>query len=87
MEAYGEFARVYDIFMDNVDYEAWASYLTESLKEYGVGDGLVLELGCGTGTMTELLADAHQELNHQSTRITVSLCLILKHVRLSKTGS
>lgn len=62
MEAYGEFARVYDIFMDNVDYEAWASYLTESLKEYGIGDGLVLELGCGTGTMTEFLADAGYDM-------------------------
>ena len=29
----------------------------------------------------------HQELNHQSTLITVSLCLILKHVRLLKMGS
>lgn len=56
MEAYGEFARVYDIFMDNVDYEAWAAYLGERLKEYGICDGLILELGCGTGTMTELLA-------------------------------
>lgn len=62
MEAYGEFARVYDIFMDNVDYEDWASYLTESLKEYGIGDGLVLELGCGTGTMTEFLADAGYDM-------------------------
>ena len=56
MEAYGEFARVYDMFMDNVDYEAWCGYLEDRLKEYGISDGLVLELGCGTGTMTELLA-------------------------------
>lgn len=62
MEAYGEFARVYDIFMDNVDYEAWASYLTKSLKEYGICDGLVLELGCGTGTMTELLAESGYDM-------------------------
>lgn len=62
MEAYGEFARVYDIFMDNVDYDAWASYLTKSLKEYGVCDGLVLELGCGTGTMTELLAESGYDM-------------------------
>ena len=54
--AYGDFAKVYDMFMDNVDYEAWCGYLTERLREYGVEDGLVLELGCGTGTMTEMLA-------------------------------
>ena len=56
MEAYGDFARVYDMFMDNIPYEAWCRYLTELLEEYGVQDGLVLELGCGTGSMTELLA-------------------------------
>ncbi|MBE5902278.1 MAG: class I SAM-dependent methyltransferase [Lachnospiraceae bacterium] len=56
MEAYTGFAEVYDIFMDNVPYEKWAAYLTELLKEYGVEDGLVCELGCGTGKMTELLS-------------------------------
>ncbi len=34
-----------------------AEYLHGLLKEYGINDGLVLDLGCGTGTMTELLAD------------------------------
>lgn len=62
MEAYGEFAKVYDMFMDNLNYEDWGSYLIERLKEYGIEDGLVLELGCGTGTMTELLADAGYDM-------------------------
>ena len=61
-QAYGEFARVYDMFQDNIDYEAWASYLKDRLLEYGVKDGLVLDLGCGTGTMTELLADAGYDM-------------------------
>lgn len=56
MEAYTSFAAVYDTFMDNVPYEEWASYLRELLREYRIEDGLVLDLGCGTGTMTELLA-------------------------------
>ena len=56
MDAYTSFAAVYDTFMDNIPYEEWKSYLKELLKEYGVQDGLVLDLGCGTGTMTELLA-------------------------------
>ena len=56
MDAYTSFAAVYDTFMDNIPYEEWKSYLEELLKEYGVQDGLVLDLGCGTGTMTELLA-------------------------------
>lgn len=56
MDAYTSFAAVYDTFMDNIPYEEWKSYLEELLKEYGMQDGLVLDLGCGTGTMTELLA-------------------------------
>ena len=56
MEAYTSFAAVYDTFMDNVPYEEWADYLWKLLREYGIADGLVLELGCGPGSMTELLA-------------------------------
>lgn len=55
MEAYSEFAQVYDLFMDNIPYEEWCDYLTMLLKQHGVSDGLVLELGCGTGNMTEAL--------------------------------
>lgn len=54
MEAYTSFAEVYDTFMDNVPYEEWASYLQQTLKEYGIEDGLLLDLGCGTGTLTEI---------------------------------
>jgi SAM-dependent methyltransferase len=60
--SYEAFASVYDMFMDNVDYGAWAAYLKESLAEYGITDGLVLDLGCGTGTMTELLAEAGYDM-------------------------
>jgi len=56
LEAYTSFAQVYDTFMDNIPYEEWGEYLTGLLEEYGVKNGLVLELGCGTGSMTEILA-------------------------------
>lgn len=62
MAVYGEFADVYDLFMDNVDYPAWSRYLVGLLKKYGISDGLILDLGCGTGTMTELLADAGYDM-------------------------
>ena len=51
MEAYTSFAEVYDTFMDNVPYEEWAEYLAELLQEYDIEDGLVLDLGCGTGSL------------------------------------
>ena len=56
-ESYRSFAWVYDLFMDNIDYPAWCEYLSGLLKKNGIEDGLILELGCGTGSMTELLAD------------------------------
>ena len=56
MESYEKFAQVYDLFMDNVEYETWADHLEKCLKTEGIENGLVLELGCGTGTMTGLLA-------------------------------
>lgn len=55
-EAYTGFAFVYDMFMDTTPYEKWGSFLSDSLKKYGICDGIVLDLGCGTGVMTEYLA-------------------------------
>ena len=62
MASYQSFAQVYDLFMDNIDYDGWSAYLISLLKEYGVDDGLVLELGCGTGSMTERLARAGYDM-------------------------
>lgn len=55
MESYTSFAKVYDLFMDNVPYEEWCEYLTTLLKENGIEDGLILDLGCGTGKLTRLM--------------------------------
>ena len=62
MDAYTSFASVYDTFMDNIPYKEWAEYLVGLLKEYGIQDGLVLDLGCGTGNMTELLAQSGYDM-------------------------
>ena len=52
MEAYTEFAQVYDRFMDNVPYEAWCEGISKILTEHGISEGLVLDLGCGSGILS-----------------------------------
>ena len=67
-EVYSDFAAVYDELMDNTPYEQWCERLDALIKKYGVSDpgrdsealldsekNLVLDLGCGTGTLTELM--------------------------------
>lgn len=56
MQQYSSFAAVYDMFMDNVPYDEWAEYIRRTLKEYNIENGILLELGCGTGAMTRRLA-------------------------------
>ena len=53
---YTGFAYVYDKFMDNIPYGEWHSYIHMLLKEYGITNGIVAELACGTGTITSMLA-------------------------------
>lgn len=60
--AYSGLAEVYDRFMDNVPYEEWCEYLTGLLKTYGCEGGILAELGCGTGSLTELLDDAGYDM-------------------------
>ena len=62
MEAYTSFASIYDLFMDNVPYDEWCGQLVKILSEHGIRDGIVAELGCGTGCLTERLARDYRAL-------------------------
>ena len=57
-EIYTDFARVYDELMDNVPYEEWAQFILNLLQDRKITEGLVLELGCGTGKLMTLLGKA-----------------------------
>ncbi|MBQ8041155.1 MAG: class I SAM-dependent methyltransferase [Lachnospiraceae bacterium] len=68
MDSYQDFAYVYDEFMDETPYEKWCEKIDSFIKKYGVSKpernakdalesekNLVVDLGCGTGTLTEML--------------------------------
>ena len=57
MAGYGDFAYYYDMLTENVDYESRCEYICNLLAENGVGKGILLDLACGTGTMSMLLSD------------------------------
>ena len=57
MASYGDFAYFYDNLTDNVDYEKRCSYIKGLLAENGVGEGILLDLACGTGPVSLLLSD------------------------------
>ena len=51
-------APFYDAFNGDIDYSSWADFIEEIIgREYKIGKPeLVLDLGCGTGSMTLELA-------------------------------
>ncbi len=56
--AYNEFAYYYDEFNTEADYDALYRYVAGELAAHGVTGGLLADLGCGTGELTLMLAQA-----------------------------
>lgn len=50
--SYNSFASVYDELTVNVDYKERATYIMKILDCYGIKDGLLLDLACGTGSLS-----------------------------------
>ena len=53
--AYNEFAYFYDEFNGEADYDALYAHIHEKLEAHGIRDGIVADLGCGTGELTLML--------------------------------
>lgn len=56
MSAYGELARYYDGLTRDVDYTQWVAWYQKWFQRSEVPVNIVLDLACGTGTLTCLLA-------------------------------
>ncbi len=56
MSSYEFLAGCYDAFTYDVDYAAWADYIEKHFKRRGLPGKTVLDLACGTGSLTRELA-------------------------------
>lgn len=55
--SYDIFSSVYDILTDNVNYQQIADKICSLLSQNGINGGLLLDLGCGTGTLSFMLEE------------------------------
>ena len=56
--AYNEFAYFYDELNGEADYDALFRYIRAELAAHSVDGGILADLGCGTGDLTLMLAQA-----------------------------
>ncbi len=56
MAGYRDFAFFYDLLMKNADYESRFGYIVSLLAENGIGEGILLDMACGTGTLSKMFA-------------------------------
>lgn len=97
MEAYQDFAGVYDELMDNIPYGQWGERLDVLIRKYGVSSpkrdaegvldserNLVVDLGCGTGTLAELMyAKGYDMIGVDSSEAMLNIAMEKK----SRSGS
>ena len=60
--AYNEFAYFYDEFNGEADYEALYAQVKARLDAHGISSGILADLGCGTGELTLMLAQAGYDM-------------------------
>lgn len=56
MNSYDGFANSYDLLTSNVDYQKRGNYFHQILLQHGKQSGILLDLACGTGTLSEFFA-------------------------------
>lgn len=58
MSGYSAFARFYDKLTANIDYRKRGEYFHEIIKKFKTTEGdILLDLACGTGSISEVMAD------------------------------
>lgn len=59
---YTDFAKVYDLLMDDTDYQKIVNYIEKIFNKYKFQPKLILELGCGTGNISIELAKRNYDI-------------------------
>ena len=75
-------ASVYDHLMETVPYADWVTYLRRLLETRGARPRRILDLACGTGNVTELLADA----GYSMTGVDIAAGMIAEAERKAKAS-
>ena len=60
--AYNEFAYFYDEFNGAADYDALYEHIQKELTVHSIADGILADLGCGTGELTLMLTQAGYDM-------------------------
>ncbi len=59
MSRYSAFARFYDNLTSNIDYKKHSEYYVEIIERFGgERNGILLDLACGTGSLSEKMSEA-----------------------------
>ena len=100
MDAYKNLAASYDRLTNDVDYEATVEFYMEILRREGLSPRTVVDLACGTGSVTEILArkgyrvtgvDMSEEMLTEAAMKTMDMeqppmysCQLLQELRLPR---
>ena len=100
MDAYKNLAASYDRLTNDVDYEATVAFYEEILRREGLAPRTVVDLACGTGSVTEILArkgyrvtgvDMSEEMLTEAAMKTMDMeqppmysCQLLQNLRLPR---
>ena len=100
MDAYKNLAASYDRLTNDVDYEATVEFYMEILRREGLSPRTVVDLACGTGSVTEILArkgyritgvDMSEEMLTEAAMKTMDMeqppmysCQLLQNLRLPR---